>query len=101
MALFRALSNCVERLQPDKIPPTVPTNLRIARNNTVSMLTWNSSTDNGIIIGYNIYVKMHRIGFTPLNKFSLKEFHLQKGEEISVRAIDRHGNESPAAKMIF
>jgi mannobiose 2-epimerase len=99
--VFRALSNCVERLLPDKIPPSAPTNLKIDRNNNVPMMIWNSSTDNRTIIGYNIYNNEHRLGFTPLNKFSLKEFHLQKGEEISVSAIDRHGNESPSAKMIY
>ena len=99
--VFRALSNCVERLQPDKIPPSVPANLKIALDNKIPMVTWTASTDNGIILGYNIYVGQRRIGFTPQTKFSLKDFLLQKGEEISVSAIDVQGNESAPGKMIL
>ena len=99
--VFRALSNCVERLHPDKIPPEIPANLRIATDNNTSMVTWSPSTDNGIMLGYNVYVSLRRVGFTPLTKFSLKGFPLQKGDKISVRAIDLQGNESAPAKMIF
>jgi mannobiose 2-epimerase len=99
---FRALSNCVGRLIPDKIPPTVPTNLSIITENNMVSLKWDSSTDNKNMLGYNIYLDKRRVGFTPLTHFSLNGFKQQKGSEILITAIDVQGNESAFSnKVIF
>lgn len=99
---FRALANCVERLNPDKIPPTVPANLRLETKNKMFSLKWSSSTDNKNLLGYNIYLGSRRVGFTPLTYFPLDDFEQKKGSEILIRAIDWHGNESaPSKKVIF
>ena len=100
--VFRALANCVARLDPDKIAPTTPMNLRIDMKNKISDLHWDASTDNKNILGYNIYLDNRRIGFTPLTHFLLNDFKLQKGNEILIRAIDLQGNESaPGKKLVF
>ena len=98
---FRALANCVERLNPDKIPPTVPANLRIETKNNMFTLKWNPSTDNKNMLGYNIYLDKRRIGFTPLTYFSLNYFVQNKDSEIFVRAIDWHANESSDSKKVI
>ncbi len=41
--VFRALTNCVARLHPDKIPPSIPTNLKIDRENKIPRLRWTPS----------------------------------------------------------
>ena len=97
---FRALANCVERLNPDKLPPTVPANLRIERENRVFVLKWNSSTDNRKMLGYYIYLDKRRVGFTPLTYFPLNDCIQKKGSEIRICAIDWHGNESALSKTV-
>ncbi len=93
--VFRALANCVARLQPDKIAPGVPSNLTIDKKN--KKISWHASTDNKRLLGYNIYVDNKRIGFTPLTYFLLDDFKGNKTGNISVTAIDMQGNESAEA----
>ncbi|MFI5153926.1 MAG: hypothetical protein ACHQET_11370, partial [Chitinophagales bacterium] len=100
--VFRALANCVERLKPDKISPTVPRELRLEKTNKSFSLKWKASTDNERVLGYNIYLNGRRVGFTPLTWFSMNDFEQQKASEISIRALDLQGNESAFSnKVIF
>jgi mannobiose 2-epimerase len=59
--------NCVMQLDPDKIPLTVPKQVKLVK--AVSTLKWQASTDNKRVSGYNICSNGKRIGFTPLNYF--------------------------------
>jgi cellobiose epimerase len=90
---FRALANCVARLKPDKIPPSLPGNGRLETSNHTAKLTWNPSFDNQNVLGYNIYFNKRRIGFTPLTYFFLNGFKKTSGE-LFIRAVDLQGNES-------
>jgi cellobiose epimerase len=97
---FRALANCVERLNPDIIPPTIPLNLKIDNAGKAYILKWKASADNKKVLGYNIYISNERIGFTPLTYFSLDGFKKDKDEKIFITAIDLHGNESAFSNAI-
>jgi cellobiose epimerase len=89
---FRAMMNCIQKLDPDTIPPSTPTVL----NKPGSKITWLASEDNHNLIGYNIYRDGKKIGFTPLKSFTLEQFN--KTSDYSIKAIDLHGNESQEAK---
>ncbi|HXB45346.1 MAG TPA: AGE family epimerase/isomerase [Puia sp.] len=99
---FRALANCVERLDPDTIPPSSPENLTGKILGNIIVLQWASVHDNKNLLGYNVYQNNIRIGFTPLTNFSAEK-RLEKKKEIyfQVRAIDLHGNESSASKKFY
>jgi mannobiose 2-epimerase len=99
---FRALANCVERLDPDTIPPSSPKNLNGKISDHGIVLDWASSHDNRALLGYNVYENNIRIGFTPLTNFSV-ETKLGKKKEIyfEVKAIDLNGNESAASKKFL
>lgn len=98
--VFRALSNCIERLIPDKVAPSVPHHLTIEKKNKMLTLRWDPSSDNKRMLGYNIYIDKERIGFTPLTYFPLNDFDREKSGRISIRAVDLQGNESGDSKMV-
>ncbi|QMU30015.1 AGE family epimerase/isomerase [Adhaeribacter radiodurans] len=91
---FRALSNCVLRLQPDKTAPAAPKNIRI----NAGTLTWEKVRDNKNMLGYNIYQNGQKIGFTPLASFVVPT--AKKGSKITVQAIDLAGNLSANSAAI-
>ena len=97
---FRALINCINRLDPDTIPPTVPTGLHLKASNKINALAWKASTDNKKVLGYNIYLSNERIGFTPLTYFSLRNVEKGKGATVFIKAIDLVGNESATSNKI-
>jgi cellobiose epimerase len=98
---FRALANCVERLDPDTIPPSSPQNIKATMRKNNMVLTWAAAHDNKHLLGYNIYQNKNRIGFTPLTYFSFNDFKQQKGSEVFVTAIDLHGNESASSNIAY
>jgi mannobiose 2-epimerase len=94
---FRALINCTNRLVPDKIPPTAPTNLTYKKVPS-PVLKWNPSKDNKGLLGYNIYLDGKRVGFTPLTYWYIPSTTHSK---IYVRSVDLQGNESALGKELF
>jgi len=92
---FRALMNCVTQLDPDKIPPTAPKQVKLAK--ATGTLKWQASKDNKRVLGYNIYNNGKRIGFTPLNYFVVDRSAAGKGK-LTVRAVDLEGNQSALNK---
>jgi cellobiose epimerase len=97
---LRALMNCIQRLEPDTIAPTIPQKLQLQTTNNAVQLKWESSTDNKNMLGYIIYINRQRAGFTPLTYFDLNEFTQLKGAEISIKATDLQGNESAFSKTV-
>ena len=97
---FRALANCVERLDPDTIPPTAPQKLsgKIKAGNII--LQWTGANDNKNLLGYNIYRDNIRLGFTPVNFFSINDIEKNRTKYFAVRAIDISGNESKSSNQI-
>jgi mannobiose 2-epimerase len=98
---FRALMNCVQRLDPDKIPPSSPKNLKLQEGRNSKRLIWDKATDNKILLGYNIYRDKKRIGYTPLTSFNIESFKQQTINKFSVRSIDLQRNESSSSNSIF
>ena len=97
---FRALINCINRLNPNTIPPTVPAGLGFVESKKTTLIKWKPSTDNKKVLGYNIYLNNKRIGFTPLTYFDLNDFQKNKGDKIFINAVDLEGNESAAGNTI-
>ena len=96
----RALMNCIQRLDPDKIPPSTPSNLELEKLKNSAVLKWDAARDNKILLGYNIYKDGQRIGYTPLTYFNLEDFQQEKESSISIRSIDLDGNESAFSKEL-
>ncbi|GEO05012.1 cellobiose 2-epimerase [Adhaeribacter aerolatus] len=97
---FRSLANCVQRLQADKVPPSVPGKLTANTQNNKLVLTWEAARDNKTMLGYHIYQSGQRIGFTPLTSFTISGSKNLKGRKLSVRAVDWQGNLSVAADQV-
>ncbi len=96
--VFRALSNCVERLNPDTIPPSPPQKLigKIVDhlNHYSLVLEWTIVDENKSLLGYNVYENGVRIGFTPRTSFSIPDFFKIKDDYFEVKAVTIHGSES-------
>ncbi|MEP6594593.1 MAG: AGE family epimerase/isomerase [Ginsengibacter sp.] len=97
---FRALMNCIQRLDPDKIPPSAPANVKLETVKNSALLKWDRSKDDKILLGYNIYRDGDRIGYTPLTYFSLLDFKQKNGSTVSIKSIDLQGNESSFSKTL-
>lgn len=98
---FRALANCVERLDPDTIPPSSPKNLNGKTLANGLLLQWTSAHDNKNLLGYDVYENDVRIGFTPLTNFSIEGLKKNVQVYFQVKAIDVHDNESLASKKFY
>jgi len=95
---FRALINCTNQLNPDKIPPTVPANVFLDKDAGL-LLKWDPSTDNRGVLGYNIYIGNKRIAFTPLTNWSFPSGYAGHGT-LTIRSVDLQGNESGDSKPV-
>lgn len=93
---FRALTNCINQLNPDKIAPTVPAKVRVYNNE----LRWNASADNRHVMGYNIFLDGKRIAFTPLSHWTSVDWPKLKSGAYTVSAVDLQENESALSKGI-
>jgi len=91
---FRALSNIVQHLRPDKTAPSVPQSLKSTAVKNEIILSWNKATDNQNLLGYNLYQNGKRIGFTPLTSFAITDTSKLKGSKFTIKSIDYQGNES-------
>lgn len=94
--VFRAFTNCINQLSPDKTAPTVPSNFAI-RNN---VLEWKTSTDNHYVMGYKIFMDGKRVAFTPLSHWTSIDGSTLKKGLYTIRAVDLQGNESVVSKSI-
>lgn len=94
---FRALLNCVMRLDPDHIAPKKPKYLKLSGDVNKPQLSWTAATDNRQMLGYNIYLNNQRIGFTPLTSFLVDKAIMNAKGKFSVAAVDLAGNESKKA----
>lgn len=94
---FRALQNCIMRLDPDKTAPSAPQKIKSIAAGKQIKLSWMASKDNRQMLGYNIYTNGRRIGFTPLTTFTVERLRLKKLDRISIAAVDLAGNESKKA----
>lgn len=91
---LRGLMHCIHRLEPDKIPPSIPYNLKVRAQKNFLTFSWSAARDNKALMGYNLYRGNLKIGFTPLTSFILEDTRVEKGSSFSVTAVDLEGNES-------
>jgi len=98
---FRALMNCLLRLDADTMPPSEPANVKLQTGKDSALLKWDAARDNKILLGYNIYNDGKRIGYTPLTYFDLQHFKQENGTSVSIRSIDLQGNESAFSKALL
>lgn len=98
----RSLMNCLQRLRPDKTPPAAPANVQVKKVANGQLLQWQKSTDNGKLLGYDIYQNGKRIGFTPLTQFILPVTATTKsGSKYTVKAKDLAGNEASSKEILL
>ena len=96
---LRAMVNCVERLRPDTIAPSVPANLHgVPGKENGYVLQWTPSKDNQRLLGYNIYENNIRTRFTPLSNYYITA--QRRTNVIYVKAVDLQGNESGASNSL-
>ena len=59
-------------------------------------ITWDASTDNSILWGYNVYLNNEKINDEPITETGFKFSDLEMAVEyiIKVTAVDMAGNES-------
>jgi mannobiose 2-epimerase len=96
----RSLMNCLQRLRPDKTPPTAPSNVQVKKTGKGQMLQWGKSTDDGKLLGYDIYQNGKRIGFTPLTQFVVNNTASTSGKYL-IKAKDLAGNEISSKEVAF
>lgn len=96
---LRAMVNCMERLRPDTVAPSVPGNLHaVAGKDNGYVLQWTASKDNKLLLGYNIYENDKKTRFTPLGNYYIPA--QKRSNVIYIKAVDFQGNESGASKTL-
>jgi cellobiose epimerase len=91
---LRAFTNVLIGLTPEKVPPSMPAQLKQSRNGNNLLLNWSASKDNDKMLGYEIFADGEKIGFTPVTIFTIDTNLSKVQKEFAVRAVDLHGNYS-------
>ncbi|MEM9921792.1 MAG: S8 family serine peptidase, partial [Bacteroidota bacterium] len=93
-----ATNFCLGGGGPDTDPPSVPTNLTATNTTQTSTdLSWNASTDNIGVDGYNVYVNGALNGSTSTTSYTVTGLSASTTYTMSVSAYDAAGNESNSA----
>ncbi len=91
-------SFCVENSGgpgPDTTPPTDPTNLTVSNEqDTQVTLSWNASTDNVGVTGYEVFVDGSSLGTTAGTSVNITGLTACTSYNFGVRALDAAGNAS-------
>lgn len=74
--------------------PTVPSALGIKQSKNNFKVTWNESTDNKALMGYEVYVDDDLYTMTDANEAEINLWTENKSHNIKVRAYDRSRNYS-------
>jgi chitodextrinase len=85
----------------DSQPPTAPTGLLAAAVSSSQIsLTWNASTDNVGVVGYNVYRDGTIVGTPSTTNYSDTGLNPSTKYIYTVTARDAAGNESPASGQV-
>lgn len=83
-------------MAPDDEPPTTPAHLTATKIlDTEVDLTWEASTDNVAVVGYNVYAGSTFIGYTSATSYKAEDLTAKTAYTFTVRAKDLSGNLSP------
>lgn len=89
-------------LAEDVIAPSVPTNLVVSNiTGTNATLNWDASTDNDLILGYEIFSNTILASTVTGTSFTLTNLAPGTAYAIEVKAVDGRGNRSAAATASF
>lgn len=85
----------------DTTPPSTPTGLSSSNVGTTSFdISWNASTDDNAVAGYNVYLNGANIGTSAGTSTSLTGLTPSTSYSVSVSAFDGAGNESGQSSSI-
>lgn len=86
---------------PDNNPPTTPGNLRTVNSSNTSIgLSWDNSTDNTAVAGYEVYVNNNKQYTTSLSDIVADQLTPNTTYTFTVRAYDRAGNFSSFSNTV-
>ncbi|MEM9547861.1 MAG: S8 family serine peptidase [Bacteroidota bacterium] len=86
---------CIGGSGPDTDPPTTPTNLSVSNEqDTQVTLSWNASSDNVGVTGYEVFVDGTAIGTTAGTTVNITGLTACTTYSFGVRAFDAAGNNS-------
>jgi len=86
---------------PDTQAPTAPTNLTASNiTQTTVDLSWNASTDNVGVVGYDVYMGSSLLGTVTGTTATVTGLTASTSYSFSVRAKDDAGNISPASNTV-
>ncbi len=85
----------------DTSPPTTPASLNSSnRTDSTVVLTWNASTDDVEVKGYDVYRDGTKVNTTPTNSYTDRGLAAGNSYVYTVRAVDRAGNQSAASNAV-
>ncbi|MFD2564488.1 starch-binding protein [Aquimarina rubra] len=88
-------------LTPDDIAPSIPTNLVVSEiGQTSVILTWNASSDNVAVTGYDLYQGTEFVKFVNTTSTTINGLSANTDYEFNVVARDRKGNQSAASNIV-
>lgn len=92
---------CIGGGGPDTSPPTQPTNLSVSNEqDTQVTLSWNASSDNVGVTGYEIFLDGTSLGTTGFTSVSVTGLTACTSYNFGVRALDAAGNASGTATTV-
>lgn len=100
-ASSEATDFCIGGSGPDTTPPSQPTSLAVSgEQDTQVTLSWNASSDNVGVTGYEIFVDGSAIGTTAGTSVNITGLTACTSYNFGVRALDAAGNASGTATAV-
>ncbi|GFZ31506.1 hypothetical protein CSC2_20320 [Clostridium zeae] len=85
----------------DTVPPTAPSGLVVTSTKGWSItLSWNASTDNGTLAGYDIYCNGNKIGSSTSTSYICEGLQINTEYVFKVKARDSGGNISEESNSV-
>jgi chitinase len=87
--------------EEDDTAPTAPSGLRVSGKTATSVtLTWNASTDNVGVTGYDVYRGTTKAASTTATGATITGLTAKTAYTFTVKATDAAGNASPASESV-
>jgi chitodextrinase len=88
-------------IAPDMNPPSAPGNLSVnGVLDTQLDVSWDASTDDVAVVGYNLYVNGQHAGYTNQRNYRITGLSPSTAYDVVVKAKDLYGNESLASTAV-
>ena len=84
----------LEYAENDTTPPSAPTNLIATASASEIGLSWSPSTDDFVVVGYEVYRDGQAVGITASTSYSDAGLAANEGHTYAVSAYDARANES-------